>query len=128
MRKRFYRKRYLETRASHIQLQGLIRGYMSRKRVREQERVAATLIQTSIRGYLESNLLKQFYQWSLFKICQRIASKKKLLKITRIKLRRCYSKSWKAYQARSSYQTQRKSAVIIQSAFEDNMLFVNYSN
>ena len=50
MRKRFYRKRYLETRASHIQLQGLIRGYMSRKRVREeQERVAATLIQTSIR-------------------------------------------------------------------------------
>ena len=26
-------------------------------------------------------------------------------------------KSWKAYQARSSYQTQRKSAVIIQSAF-----------
>ena len=61
MRKRFYRKRYLETRASHIQLQGLIRGYMSRKRVREeeQERVAATLIQTSIRGYLAR---KQFAQ------------------------------------------------------------------
>ena len=58
--KRFYRKRYLETRASHIQLQGLIRGYMSRKRVREeQERVAATLIQTSIRGYLAR---KQFAQ------------------------------------------------------------------
>ena len=60
MRKRYYRKKYLETRESHIKLQGLIRGYMTRKTIKEeQERNAATLIQTSIRGYLAR---KQFAQ------------------------------------------------------------------
>lgn len=120
MRKRFYRKRYLETRASHIQLQGLIRGYMSRKRVREeQERVAATLIQTSIRGYLAR---KQFAQTVLSvvtiqKSVRGLQARRNYLKLRELSSAVVIQKSWKAYQARSSYQTQRKSAVIIQSAF-----------
>ncbi|KAL6450902.1 MYO2 Myosin-2 [Candida maltosa Xu316] len=120
MRKRYYRKQYLEIRQSHIYLQSLIRGYMKRKQIREeQERNAATLIQTSIRGYLAR---KQFCQTLLSvvtiqKSVRGLQARRNYFKLRQEKSAIVIQKSWRGLQERSSYKKTQKSAVVIQSAF-----------
>lgn len=120
MRKRYYRKKYLETRESHIKLQGLIRGYMTRKTIKEeQERNAATLIQTSIRGYLAR---KQFAQTLLSvitiqKSVRGLQARRNYHKLREERVAVVIQKSWKGYQQRADYKKTRHSTVVIQSAF-----------
>ncbi|CAI5757143.1 unnamed protein product [Candida verbasci] len=120
MRRRFYRKKYIETRNSHIKLQGLIRGYIKRRQVKEaQEKEAATLIQTSIRGYLAR---KQYADTLnsviiLQKSIRGLQARKNFASLRTEKSVTTIQKSIRGYQARKDFNKTRNSAVIIQSAF-----------
>ncbi|RCK63086.1 Myosin-2 [Candida viswanathii] len=120
MRKRYYRQKYLETRASHIQLQGLIRGYVKRKQIREeQERNAATLIQTSIRGFLAR---KQFAQTLLSvvtiqKSVRGLQARRNYLQLRQENSAVIIQKSWKGYQQRAQFNKTKNATVVVQSAF-----------
>ena len=93
--------------------------YVQKTRQRRTRKSCSNFNQTSIRGYLAR---KQFAQTVLSvvtiqKSVRGLQARRNYLKLRELSSAVVIQKSWKAYQARSSYQTQRKSAVIIQSAF-----------
>ncbi|KAG7664547.1 MYO2 [[Candida] subhashii] len=120
MRGRYYRKKYLEIRDSHIRLQSLVRAHMTRVRVKaEQERIAATLIQTSIRGFLAR---KQYHTTVssvvvLQKAIRGLQARRNFLVLRTEAAAIAIQKSWRGYQQRSEYNKTRRATVVVQSAF-----------
>ncbi|CAK9436845.1 uncharacterized protein LODBEIA_P13670 [Lodderomyces beijingensis] len=120
LRKRFYRKKYLEIRQSIIASQSLIRGFEKRRQIREEkEKAAAILLQTSIRGHLA----RQQYIRTLVSVVtlQRsirgLQARKTFNQLRLENSAVTLQKTWRSLQERRKYQNTQKSAVVIQSAF-----------
>lgn len=119
LRKFYYRKKYLEIRESHVKLQALIRGYMTRCDIqREKEINAATKLQTVIRGFLARKLFKDTrssiltLQGAIRGFQARRIYNELLLEKSAIVLQKTY----RGLIERRSFGTKRRSAVVIQSS------------
>ncbi|OVF11425.1 putative myosin [Clavispora lusitaniae] len=118
LRRVYYRKKYLETRESHIRLQALLRGYVTRSAIqREKESYAATKVQTAIRGYLAR---RQFIDTrnsilTLQRAIKGFQARKSFNELRLQKSAIVLQKSYRGLVVRRDFENQKKSAVVIQS-------------
>lgn len=118
LRAKYYRKRYLETIQSVLQVQALFRGLIARKQAQEARRVkSATTIQRVWRGQKER---KKFVQIRNNIILFEAAAKgwlcRKSILDTRIgNAAQIIQRSWRSRQQLKSWRQYRKKIVLIQN-------------
>lgn len=120
LRKHYYRKQFLEIQKSHSTLQSLIRGFVTRNRIkREIEDAAATKIQTLIRSTTVRKQVRDAFD-AIIILQKSIRGRQARSSLTQKRLERStvvLQNHWRGYQARKSYQKNRKDVVLIQSCF-----------
>ncbi|KAF3985705.1 hypothetical protein FT663_04912 [Candidozyma haemuli var. vulneris] len=118
LRRNFHRKQYLDIRSSLVNLESLVRGYCTRRRVQhEKENAAAVMIQTLLRSHLIKDRVKRAigsvltlqnalrgYQ------ARRVFQSSKLEKATVI-----LQSAFRCRQTREKFLKERTSAIVIQS-------------
>lgn len=118
LRKVHYRKKYLEIRASHIQLQSLVRGHVRRVTIqKEKEAHAATKIQTAIRGHLARTQFTATKN-SILVLQKAIRGLQARRNYTELRLEKSaivLQKSYRGLTVRRQYGKQKDAAVLIQS-------------
>lgn len=119
LRKVYHRKRYLQIRESHIQLQALFRGYIRRSQIqKERETQAAVKVQTAIRGFLARRQYNDTQE--SIRVLQRairgFQARKSFQAMQLEKSAIVLQKSYRGLKDRRSYTAQRHSAVTIQSS------------
>ncbi|KAF2158114.1 hypothetical protein K461DRAFT_219328 [Myriangium duriaei CBS 260.36] len=118
LRAKYYRKRYLETIQSVLQVQALFRGLIARRQAQETRRIkSATTIQRVWRGQKER---KKFLQIRNNIILFEAAAKgflcRKSILDTRVgNAARVIQRSWRSRQQLKSWRQYRKKIVIIQN-------------
>lgn len=120
MRKHYYRKRYVETRQSHMKLQALLRGHLRRTQIREEaESNAATLIQTAVRGYITRKSVRNTF--SLIVQIQTAVRGRQARKghsqMRTEQLAVVLQRAFRGHVARREYKRQAAAVVVIQLAF-----------
>ncbi|CAK7901364.1 myosin-2 [[Candida] anglica] len=126
MRKVFYRKKYLAIRDSHINLQTLIRGYLTRLRVKtEREAHAATQIQNLIRGFLARRQFQDTMEsvTTLQRHIKGLQARRAFTTMRTEKSAVTLQKSWRGLQERRNFNSQKKAAVVIQSTIRRKMAY-----
>lgn len=126
MRKVHYRKKYLETRKSHMALQTLLKGSIVRQRVkRERETGAATLIQTLIRSYLARKQLKDGLNSvvTLQKHIRGLQARRSFAGLRTERSAITLQKSWRGLQERKKFQKEKKATVVIQSTIRRKLAY-----
>ncbi|TKX25890.1 myosin-like protein [Elsinoe australis] len=117
LRAKYYRKRYLETIHSILQVQSLFRGVIARKQAEEARRVkGATTIQRVWRGqkerknflYIRNNIIQ-------FEAAAKGWLRRKLIMDTRVgNAARVIQRAWRSRQSLKSWRQYRKKVVTVQ--------------
>lgn len=122
----YYQKKYQAIKSSHIQLQSLIKGYLTRTRI-EQERQtkAATLIQTLIRGYIARQQSKQTLDAvvTLQKFIRGVQGRRRFQDIRKEKSAIVIQKTWNGFVARRDYKKKLFAIILIQSAIRRQLAY-----
>ena len=118
LRCKYYRRKYLEARASIISLQTLSRGYHARQRAEDVRQVrAATNIQKVWRGHKEKKRFNQIRNniMLLQGVTKGYLCRRKIMETKVGNASRTIQRSWRARQQLRSWRQYRKKIVIIQS-------------
>lgn len=118
IRRHNVRKQYLATRKSHLALQALLRGYLTRHQIqKEKESAAATQIQTAVRGFLARKQYTTTLESVVViqKAVRGLQARRTFNQLRTEKSAIAIQNAWRGYQVRKEYQTKTKSAVVIQS-------------
>lgn len=118
IKKHLQQKNYHNIRDSHVKLQSLIRGFITRLKIKEErETKAAIMIQTLIRGYQSRKMINQTLQSIvvLQKSWRGYKARQSMLSLRTEKSAVILQKSWRGLQVRRDFKKKQKSAVLIQS-------------
>ena len=118
LRKTYFRKQYLETRNSIIQMQSLARGYVRRASIqREKEYNAATSVQTAVRGFLARRRFRDAKDSCVMlqRAIRGLQARRSFNQLRLEKSALVLQSSYRGFTARKQFLSQKKSAVVIQS-------------
>lgn len=130
LRRNYYRKRYLEIRESHIKVQSLVRGHITRTQIKhEMETNAATMIQTLIRSYSARKQVKATQNSILVlqKSIRGLQARRNFTQLRTEKSATTIQNAWRGYTARRKYQKDMKGIVLIQSCFRRKLAVAELS-
>ncbi|KAF2474380.1 myosin-2 [Lindgomyces ingoldianus] len=131
LRCKYYRRKYLETRASIIALQSLARGYIERERAEEARQVkAATTIQRIWRGTKDRRAFHVIRNSViLFQATAKGHLLRKNLMDTRLgNAARIIQRNWRQQRQLRSWRQYRRKIVIIQSLYRGKKARVEYKS
>lgn len=118
MRLVHYRRQYVETRKSIVDLQSLFRGNMARIRIRREiETAAATMLQTTIRGFL---VRKQFNEtlksvMLLQNAIRGLAARRETMKMRHLNASLVIQSAWRSYLGKRDFRRYVKATIFVQS-------------
>ncbi|OCL03844.1 hypothetical protein AOQ84DRAFT_391948 [Glonium stellatum] len=118
LRCKYYRRKYLEARASIVSFQSLVRGYMAREYAAEARKVkAATTIQRVWRGQKERNVYHLVRNSTvLFQATAKGYLCRKLILDTRLgNAARMIQRNWRSQRQLRSWRQYRRKIIILQS-------------
>jgi myosin-5 len=118
LRCKYYRRKYLEARASILQLQAAVRGHLARIRVEQIRRIhAATMIQTIWRGQKERRRFNEIRDNVILlqSVTKGFLCRRNIMETRIGNAAKVIQRSWRLRQSMAAFRQYRKKVVIIQS-------------
>ena len=129
LKAKYYRKKYLEARASIINLQSLSRAYVSRLRAEEQRQVkAATMIQTLWRGQKERKRFNDIRNNVILlqSVTKGFLCRRNIMETRVGNAAVVIQRTWRARKQMRSWRQYRKKVVLIQSLWRGRKARTGY--